>query len=371
MQTHIGLDSTQCIKRQPRGIAKYISSLLPEILKIHAPVTLYVRGPKWLQRNILAESHPVRQAKLLVTGLMLRPRGLDHFHSFGNHLPKTPTVPVSLTVHDFRALDLPNGKRKKRKKGRLERNIDKASGIICLTEHGKHRLLQYRPSMDPARVAVIPHGVDHGVYRPIASDTIRKTTDSYELHRPFVLQLGSWFPHKNLELSIRAFANSRIRREGYQLLFVGGGATGEYRNQLERIAAQEKLHEIRWLEHVPESNLPHLIAGASCLLQPSRYEGFGLPIIEAMATGIPGITSTSSCLPEVSADIWPSSDVNDFHDFAEQMDRVCLDEASRKSMINRGLAHAATFTWQRCAMQTVAFLKRLSSLEPRPGQMQN
>jgi glycosyltransferase involved in cell wall biosynthesis len=203
--------------------------------------------------------------------------------------------------------------------------------------------------------------VDHRRFCPQDPERAAQAARRLGLDRPFFIQLGSWFPHKNLELSIRAFAHSRARREGFLLAFVGGGASAEYRAGLERLARETGVADaLRWIDDVSADELPQLLGAAAALLQPSRYEGFGLPLLEAMAVGLPGVVSDSSCLPEVSGGIWPIAGPDDRDAFAAGMDSMALDPAARNEAIRAGLERAAEFTWERTARLTAEFFQRVA-----------
>jgi glycosyltransferase involved in cell wall biosynthesis len=353
---HIGLDITQVVKARGRGIARYIREILPRIAHV-APeldTTYCIRSDRWWRRGLVQDLVPEAKRAWIPFPIWMSTGGLDLFHSFGNHLPAISRVPLSFTIHDFRALDRPPDKGMGG--DRLRRNIERANGIICLTEHGRNRLLHHYPERKDLRVAVIPHGVDHSVFRPQDPDLATRVALRLGLKRPFLIQLGSWFPHKNLELSIRAFARSRAFSEGYQLAFVGGGASAEFSSAMHALAAKEGVEDaISWLENVGTEDLPPLLAAAACLLQPSRYEGFALPLLESMAVGLPGVVSDSSCLPEVSGGLWPVAGQDNAEEFAAALDLMSLPGAERDRAIRQGLEHAEGFTWEATAKRTVRF----------------
>jgi len=356
----VGLDITQAVKRRGRGIAHYIREILPRLADpgLDLQATYCIRGDRWWRRSLVKDLVPgVRRAWLPFSSLMST-RGMELFHSFGNHLPSVTGVPLTFTVHDFRALDRPL--EKGMGGNRLRRNIERADGVLCLTEHGRNRLLHHYPDFNPSRLAVVPHGVDRQRFCPGDPEDAADLARSLGLDRPFFIQLGSWFPHKNLELSIRAFARSRARSEGYLLAFVGGGASSEYATTLRKLARSEGVADsLHWFEDVSGENLPLLLAAGAALLQPSRYEGFALPLLEAMAVGIPGVVSDSSCLPEVSGGIWPITGQDDPEGFADGMDAVTLDGDYRSATILAGLERAAGFTWEETARRTVAFFRQV------------
>jgi glycosyltransferase involved in cell wall biosynthesis len=357
----IGLDITQAVKRRGRGIAHYIREVVPRLadpgLEIEA--TLCIRSDRWWRRSLVDDLSPELPRSWLPLSAWLTTGGLELFHSFGNHLPARSRVPLTFTVHDFRALDRPQTK------GvggdRLRRNIERADGVLCLTEHGRSRLLHHYPDFEARRLAVVPHGVDRDRFNPQDPELAARTAVKYGMERPFFIQLGSWFPHKNLELAIRAFALSRARREGFRLAFVGGGASEDYAASLAGLAAGEGVaDDIHWVEDVSGDDLPLLLAASAALLQPSRYEGFALPLLEAMAVGIPGVVSDSSCLPEVSGGIWPIAGQNDAAAFAAGMDAMALDEQARATAVEAGLQRSARFTWEETARRTAAFFRQVA-----------
>lgn len=351
---------TQAVKRRGRGIARYIGQVLPPLLREPGvEAELFIRGHRWFQRRLIAGLAADRPRRWLLGAGRLDRAGLALFHSFGNHLPARGSVPLSFTVHDVRALDRPAGYEGRE---RLQRNLQRARGVICLTRYGRDRLLHHHPELANKELAVVPHGVDHDQFRPQALQRGEEVVARYGLRPPYLVQLGSWFPHKNLELSIEAFARSRARDEGFRLTFVGGGAPSDYRRRLERLTeALGVAGAVDWVEHVPGNDLAPLLAAARCLLQPSRYEGFALPLLEAMAVGLPGVVSDSSCLPEVSGGVWPVAGVNDAEAFAAGLDAMALDETARAEAIRRGLEHAAGFTWERTAAKTAAFFRAVGT----------
>jgi len=357
----IGLDITQAVKRRGRGIAQYIREVVPRLTDPQWGLepTCCIRSDRWWRRELVADLAPGVPRAWLPISAVLSVGGLDLFHSFGNHLPMLARVPLTFTVHDFRSLDRPLGK--SIGGNRLRRNIERADGVLCLTEHGRSRLLHHYPEFDPRRLAVVPHGVDRARFCPQDPQWARATARRHGLDRPYFLQLGSWFPHKNLELSIRAFALSKARREGFLLAFVGGGADPDHAELLAQLAREEGISDaLRWIEDVGSADLPGLLGAAAALLQPSRYEGFALPLLEAMAVGLPGVVSDSSCLPEVSGGIWPVVGQEDPAAFAAAMDTMALDENARSAAVSAGIERAARFTWEETARRTAKFFRQVA-----------
>jgi alpha-1,3-rhamnosyl/mannosyltransferase len=355
----IALDVTQILKKEGRGIARYIHAVVPELVDLHpsSQWNLCIRGSRWSRRGLVNDWLPSVKRSWLPLSSWMTVGDADLFHSFGNHLPAISSAPKTFTVHDFRVLD--RSQEEGATGARLRRNIARSDGILCHTEHGKSRLLKYFPKYAGV-VSVAPLGVDHEHFRPQAPEEIETVRVKFGLKFPFLLQLGSWFPHKNLELSLRAFSQSRSLQEGMHLVFVGGGATAAYKKSLQDLSSALGVTEsVHWIEDVSGKELPGILGASQGLLQPSHYEGFALPVLEAMATGIPGVLSNSSCLPEVSAGIWPALSVDDADGFALAMDAMSMDQALREKTVVDGLRHAASFTWQETARKTGGFFQEV------------
>ncbi|MGD1997205.1 MAG: glycosyltransferase family 1 protein, partial [Anaerolineae bacterium] len=172
---------------------------------------------------------------------------------------------------------------------------------------------------------------------------------STEERRPYVLSVGTLQPRKNYIRLMRAFAE--LRPDGHKLIIAGGEGW-----LCEPILAEAEKHgdRIRMLGFVEESDLPALYRGAALFAFPSLYEGFGLPVLEAMACGVPVVCSNVSSLPEVAGEAALLTDPHDEEALAEAMQRVLEDEELQQQMVTRGLERATAFTWERAAQQLLA-----------------
>ncbi|MBO45362.1 MAG: hypothetical protein CMJ96_00530 [Planctomycetes bacterium] len=364
----IGFDVTQAAKQGGRGIAHYIRALLPELMKAMPELepVLFLRDQRWWKRELLEDLIPGAEIRPLIGPLDSPGRDLDLFHSMGNHLPWRSPIPRSFTLHDLRILD--SGGNRWFPSRRTHRNVHRASGIVLDSEYGKSRLLHHFPSFPPEKAAAVPLGVDLDRFAPRDSEESSAAAVRFGLSPPFLLQVGAWFPHKNLELSIRAFAKSDARTRGFRLVFVGGNAPPSYEKMLRELAATEGVSEsIDWIENVPDKQLPGLFSAASALLQPSFYEGFGLPILEAMATGTPGVVAEASCLPEIAGGIWPSAPPDDPESFAAAIDTIALEGMEREQAISFGRKKALEYSWRRTAESTALFLRTLTESAGSPS----
>ena len=284
-------------------------------------------------------------------------RGLhcDLYHE-PSFLPFRFDGPTVVTVHDLSPLLYPETHpimRVREVMERLPRAVRAARAILVDSEFIKNELIQTL-GVDPGRVTSTPLGVAPE-YRPRTTVETAQALAAYDLaYGSYIFAVGTLEPRKNLIQAINAYAGlPEAVRKTTSLVVAGmrGWLTGDLEV---RIRQCEERGEVRWLGYVPAETLPMLYSGASMLVYPSLYEGFGLPVLEAMASGIPVITSNRASLPEVAGDVGIMVDPEDVDGLRAAMLQLIddKDEAVRRSV--RGIERARQFTWQACAEKTLA-----------------
>ncbi|MEJ7787791.1 MAG: glycosyltransferase family 1 protein, partial [Solirubrobacteraceae bacterium] len=204
--------------------------------------------------------------------------------------------------------------------------------------------------IEPQRIHVVPHGVDE---RFSPGDAPEAVLAKLGVRDPFLLTVGTLQPRKNLGTVIDAFERLVAAGEELTLVVAGGAGWGE-RETAERIGRSPAADRIVLTGHVSDEELLALYRGTRCFVFPSRYEGFGLPVLEAMAAGAPVVCSDRTSLPEVAGDAAMLVSPDGIDQLAGAIHRVVSHEALRRDLIDRGLARAAGFTWETCADRTVA-----------------
>lgn len=362
----VGFDVTSAARADGRGIAAYVSSLLRALADAapHLEPVLFVRGRRWLARRHLRDLLPDAPRRWLLEPVLRALHGVALFHGLGVRLPARCPAPRSFTLHDLRGLDAvqwTDPRWVRLRAARLRQTVSRADAILCLTEHGRQRLAHHFPGFPLGRTAVVPHGMDHGRFRPLPAAEAAPVLHRHRLARPYLLQVGRLDRHKNPEGSLRALALCRAAA-GMELVFAGGAAPG-YEEELAREAGRLGIRErVRWLGSVRQADLPAIYGGAAAVLVPSHYEGFGLPVLEAMACGCAGLVSSGTCLPEVAGSAWPSADPASPEGMAAELERLLGDGEHLARVRAAARSRAAEFTWERCARSTAAFLAMAASL---------
>ena len=206
------------------------------------------------------------------------------------------------------------------------------------------------------RISVVPLAADQS-FRPLPAADVQKVLSDWGLVPDgYLLFMGTIEPRKNLLRLLQAaqLAGSRIG----PLVIAGadGWGSDEVAGHIQRL---QRAGRLTYLGYVPDSARRALINGARGFVYPSLYEGFGLPVLEAMACGIPVLASNVSSLPEVVGDVGVLVDPQDVDAIAREMARLWQDEALRRELAARGLERARAFSWERTASQTLSVYTRL------------
>ena len=297
------------------------------------------------------ERPPVRIAwEQLVQPAVLRQIGVDLAHGPVFVGPLMAPCPFVVTLHDLSFIRFPHLFHPAKRlylRTMTRASVHRARRVIAVSRHAAeeaHELLE----VDPAQVDVVYHGVDPRFHPRPAAEVAAFRADQ-GLPERFVLFLGTLEPRKNLVRLIEAFDELDVP----DVALVLAGGRGWYEEEIfacvERLELKER---VIFPGYVPGAALPLWYNAATVFAYPSLYEGFGMPVTEAQASGVPTLTSDRSSLPEAAGDAALLVDPFDVDAIADGLRQLLTNGALREELRQRGLVHTREFTWQRMAAQT-------------------
>jgi len=240
----------------------------------------------------------------------------------------------------------------------LPRTLKKVDSVIVDSEFTKDELISFYDIV-PEKVTVTHLGVS-AEFRPVEeTGLLEETRKRYQLPERFILSLGTLEPRKNIPALLKAY--SRIRQPpGFEHKLVLAGMKGWlYDGIFEQIKRLNLENQVLFTGYVPEEDLPFLYNLSNLFVLPSLYEGFGLPVLEAFACGVPVITSNRASLPEVAGDAAILIDPEDIDALTRGMTDVLGSEHLRNELIGKGLRRAKQFSWEKTARETLKVYKEL------------
>lgn len=275
---------------------------------------------------------------------LLRERRAASYHSPYLIMPYRPGCPTVVTLHDLMPIRYPHYFTPWQRLGFAlsVRLAARAARYVISVSQATAEDLRTLIGVPAGKIVVIPEAADPTFAPPPASE-IARVREQYALSTPYVLSVGINKPHKNLAALIEAWR----RADPAGTLVIAGAWDPRY--PVEHAGAGT----VRLIHDVPEGDLPALYAGATAFVMPSLYEGFGLPVLEAMACGAPVMASNTSSLPEVAGDAALLFDPLQPDALAEALTRVLGDCTLRDELRARGLERAAQFSWERTARETL------------------
>lgn len=292
--------------------------------------------------------------------LLLRQDDIDLVHGLAYAIPLATSAPSIVTVHDLSFLrhpqSLPRGNRLylSRITALSCRRAQRIIAVSQATAAELHRLL----GVPSYKITVIYNGVDARYFsRPRSEVERRRQQEGWPAR--FLLSVGTLEPRKNYVNLLKAYALYRRASASPLPLLIAGGKGWDYEAIFEQVDELGLRDDVHFLGFVPTETLPWLYNAAALFIYPSRYEGFGLPVAEAMACGAPTITSTVSSLPEVAGDAAATVDPDDVEGLAQTIIAILNDDERMQTMREAGFSQARQFQWTTTAAQTAALYARV------------
>jgi glycosyltransferase involved in cell wall biosynthesis len=377
---NIAVDAFPLASATPSGIPNYVRSALKGLLDVDREnrYYLYCRNPfEFPERENLTFRISRRATEtspsygntlwLFTEGVRMMGRdGIDILWGTRHMLP--PLLPGKirkvLTVHDLVWRYYPETMERY---NRLVmsllagRSIKEADHIIAVS-HATARSIREVFGIAEKKITVVHHAA--GGYEALGrEESAAYISEKYGTGDNYVLTVSTVEPRKNLSTLLRAF--SRLKGEGFQLVVAGapGWKTSAIREEYERLGLTEG--EVKFLGYVPDGDMNRLYSGAGLFVFPSLYEGFGLPPLEAMASGAPVLASNSSSIPEVVGDAGMLLEPLDEEGWAGAIARVMSEPSTRAEMSGNSLKRAGAFSWEKAARETLGVFEKVLA---RPGR---
>ena len=370
---HYVLDARTATNHFP-GIGRYVSQLakaLVEQLKEDEQLVLLrdlTQPSRWQLppsssniKSIETSISPFSLSQQWQLSSLLQKHQVDVYHSPYYLMPyglKTATI---VTIHDLTPQLFPQyvpGLARIVFKLATKLALWRSTHIVTVSEHTKQDLLQHY-HLPLQRATAIHHAPDRS-FQPQPIQKIVQLRKKYALSANYMLYFGINKPHKNLTRLIRAWhLLSSEQKTGDVLLVIAGAWDKRYPEVKAEVSCLNLGEYIRFLGPISNTDLPTLYAGATGFVFPSLYEGFGLPVIEAMACGTAVACSNTSSLPEVGGDAALYFDPNNVEEMAQQIGRLLTDQSLRENLAQRGLAQARRFAWQKTAAQTLSLYRSI------------
>jgi len=278
-------------------------------------------------------------------------RGADIFHATNlvRHPPRRPRL--TSTIHDMTSWIMPEmhsaaTKRADRASAELLRRAHRLIAVSECTKRDAVRVL----GIAPERITVIYSGIPRKFFEVDAA-AIADVRRRYKLERPFVLALGAIEPRKNIPMLMDAFESlpESLHAE-FDLALAGPMGWADE-------ATRARVRSLRYLGYIPESDLAPLTAAAAIFAYPSLYEGFGFPLAQAMAAGVPAVTSNVSSLPEIAGGAALLVDPRSVGELRGAMEKLLLSASLREELAAKGRERARMFTWEGCAARSLEFFE--------------
>ncbi|WP_295075937.1 glycosyltransferase family 1 protein [Ruminococcus sp.] len=291
-------------------------------------------------------------------------RKSDITHFFNYIVPPFVHGKKVVTVHDMVYKSFPGtvrGRTKYMLDIGLKRSMKRADLIVTDSEFSKSEIIKYFPQHEK-KIRVIPCGVDLGRFHPCDTpERIPAVKESLGIKGDYFLYVGTIEPRKNLERLITAYAafTKKAGDSAPKLVLAGGKGwldQGIY-SRVEKLGLTDR---VIFTKYVPSEDMNPLMCGALAFVFPSLYEGFGMPPLEAMACGVPVLSSGEASLPEVTGDCAVICDAYEPKSIAEGMYRLYTDEELRKELGRKGLQRAQGFTWKRSAEMLMEVYRELA-----------
>ncbi len=353
----IGINASYAACEKPTGIGNYILNLISNLLTIDKKNKYYLYYRKKIKKNQFLNFN--------VPSLSFEPKlsifnknKPDIFHDPSFKYIKIGKSKCLITIHDIvvaKKEDYTSTRFKKQQMPKLTKAIYKSDWIITVSEFTKKELLKYFP-IKKDKITPVYHGVNSNLFKPgLKSPDFIKSNN---LPKRYLFFVGNIEKRKNLFTIIKSFEKIHKKEKDLYLILAGknGYAGEEIRAFIKKSPINNSIIE---LDYIPNNKLPLFYQNAELFIFPSYYEGFGIPILEALACGCPVITSNITAMPEAGGDAVVYVNPFDYDEIADKTLHLLHNKKLKQTLRNKGLKHIKNFTWEKTARKTLEVYQQL------------
>ncbi len=353
----IGIDGNEANVVNRVGVSVYALNILKYFSRVSSngiQFEIYLKNPplKDLPNEDEYFKYKVISGKFLWSQIYLSiylflNKDIDVYFSPAHYLPRFCPVPQVVTIHDLAYLYYPEDFTKKdlwQLKNWTNFSINQAKKIIAVSKTTKKDIIK-NYNIDEDKISVVYNGFEK-------EDPSLESKQKLTSLKPFILFVGTIQPRKNIETLIDAFSKFIQTNKDFKLVIVGKKGW-LYKNIFEKVKIMKMQDKIIFTDHITEDELIWYYKNAFCLALPSLYEGFGIPILEAMSYDCPTVVSMTSSLPEIGGDASLYFDPTNSDDLLDKLQSLKKNKKIRQELVTKGRQRIKDFSWEKCAEQTL------------------
>jgi glycosyltransferase involved in cell wall biosynthesis len=350
----IGFDAKRAFCNNT-GLGNYSRFVIEGLLKYFPQNEYFAYSPKLSDRDIGIKGTTPKKKLLWRSWLIkndLQRDNIQIYHGLSNELPfgKMPLgIKTVVTIHDliferypklypfFDTLIY---------KIKFRRACQNADAVVAVSQQTKRDIVDFY-GINPAKIHVIYQDCDVAFQEKSSTEHLENVREKYQIKKKYILSVGTIIERKNQAILVAAF--HQLNLSNYELILVGGHS--KYQDQIENYIKENNIQHVKILNKVPFQDLPAIYQGSELFVYPSFFEGFGIPIVEAIHSGVPVVAATGSCLEEAGGEGALYANPLDINDLSDKILQILANKALKKQLVEAGQKHVRQFSAERVAKQ--------------------
>lgn len=350
----IGFDAKRAFHNNT-GLGNYSRFVIEVLLKYFPQNEYLAYSPKLSDRDIGIKAITPKKKLLWRSWLIkndLQRDNIQIYHGLSNELPfgKMPSgIKTVVTIHDliferypklypfFDTLIY---------KIKFRRACQNADAVVAVSQQTKRDIVDFY-GINPAKIHVIYQDCDVAFQEKSSTEHLENVREKYQIKKKYILSVGTIIERKNQAILVAAF--HQLNLNNYELILVGGHS--KYQDQIENYIKENNIQQVKILNKVSFQDLPAIYQGSELFVYPSFFEGFGIPIVEAIHSGVPVVAATGSCLEEAGGEGALYVNPLDINDLSDKILQILANKALKKQLVEAGQKHVRQFSAERVAKQ--------------------